>query len=86
MTSRTLISEAAMAPSDNAQGISVEELALVRRMQQLHELFAIFRLAHEKRRKTFQESGSGTARVHICLLRNEASAAMRCLRLLMQRR
>ncbi|TMQ76578.1 hypothetical protein ACCUM_4144 [Candidatus Accumulibacter phosphatis] len=47
----------------------------MRRVQQLHELFAIFRFAHEKRRKTFQETGSGTAAIHICLVRNATSTA-----------
>lgn len=61
----------------DAQGVGVEELTLVCRVQQLHQLFAVFRFAHQERRKTFKETGFATwaATVHTDLLRNEASAA-----------
>jgi hypothetical protein len=42
---------------DDAQGVGVEQLALVRRMQQLHELFAIFRFAHQERGEALKKPG-----------------------------
>jgi hypothetical protein len=39
---------------DHGKRIGIEEIALVGRMQQLHQLFAVFRLAQQERRQAFE--------------------------------
>jgi len=54
MMSRTCISETLQRALDHRQGVGIEEISLERRVQQLEQLLAVLRLAHQQRRKPFK--------------------------------
>ena len=50
---------------DHRQRVGIEQVALKGGMQQLDQLLAILRLAHDQRREPFEQRGSVAGVVHI---------------------
>ena len=47
---------------DHRQRFSVEQIAFARRLQQLDQLAAVFRLAHQERGEALEQTGLGQCR------------------------